>query len=331
MKVPFALFAEYAVAKPDGAFYIVAGGADAMECDEFPHRLDRLSLAVKVIVEPAERLIPSFITIRFVGPNGEAFAPFTDITITPQPVASHSESVAVNFVYNLMSVVLPRPGEYVATVNLQDAELARASFRARGKGTQTVAASGISEYQAAFTAFQSGEVERAEALFRQLVARVPAWSLAQNALGFVLLTRGDASAALDRFMDAKRLEAGNPELLDVNVACCYYVLRDYQKALSDLEYCLRTYTLSSLSLLLAIHADRLVPTTLSTAGDYVALLALNAGWSALRAHDYTVARTYLTLCRASIDVEGAPRQLTESLDDAIDLLPQDDRQGPQTN
>lgn len=322
MRVPLALLAEYAVVKSDGSFYVIAGGFDTVQFASYPQTLDRLSLAVKVSLDVGERTRPNLITLQFHGPDGTSFAPPTDVAIAPN--AGSTLPPIFNFVYNLTAVRLERQGMYEVRVLSGAEEKAATSFQARtveGRAASTEARASL--YGDAFRAYRVGDTATAERLFRALVDENPSWALARNALGFIMLAKGDGAAALEHFQTAQQLGAGIPDMLDVNVACCHYLLGHWQRALDDFEYALRTHTMSSPPIFLAaINEDGVVPVELATAGDYVALVALNAGWSAIRLRQIDAAQRHLRNCRASIDDEGAPLELSDSLQQAEAALNQ---------
>ena len=319
MRVPVAMMAEYAATKADGGFYVVAGGFDGLVCDRFPYTVPHLSVALKLVLEPAEQH-GTIVTLRFVCPNDEAFVDAVDLAIRPVEPAMGDNEAVVNVVYNLVNVVLKSPGRHTMTVTRAGHDLSSSWFTARPPSTVSAPTVGVPEYQMAFETFRRGDAEQSEVLFRALVEKMPAWGLAHNALGFVLLARGNASAALDSFHEAERLQATTPDLLQMNMGCCLYLMGAFADALRYFEACLHRKVVSTPAILMVIVGARPEQVDVETPGDYVMLASLNAGWSALSLRDQTAAARHLNVARASMDPETTSQTFIDAMAMADEAL-----------
>jgi hypothetical protein len=72
------------------------------------------------------------------------------------------------------------------------------------------------------------------------------------------------------------------ELLEANIASCYYLLGNAEASLALFENCLNARSFSGASVLHGLSSDGLFLVSLPSAGAYARLMALNAGWSAMR-------------------------------------------------
>jgi tetratricopeptide (TPR) repeat protein len=299
MRIPSILIAEYAVAKPDGRFYIVGGGFDKVDAPTFPHTIDRLSLAVRAEIESSDPPGPTTLNVVFTDPQGNELFKRRQVTITLRAAATFP--APVNLVWDYAPVTLRGPGIYTLSVSFQAREVANAQLTANGPTSELEARE--AEYSTAFQAYARGDVAKGEQLVRALADKEPGWYLAQNALGFILLAQGKASEALRRFEDARRLGYLQLEILDVNVACCRYLLGDVAGALAGFEECLRTHSITGGSAILTgLNGDEVFTIHVETPQEYLALVGANAAWSALRDRNLDVARRYLQLARTFSDV-----------------------------
>jgi hypothetical protein len=310
MRIPMVLIAEYAVAKSDGSFYIVGGGFDAVNVASFPHTMDRLSLAVRAAIESSDPPDPTVLTARFTDPQGaELFKPL-QVTVTLRPEATLPATV--NLVWNFAPVPIRIAGVYTVGVYFQGREVANAQFTARG---QAGAGPRDSDYVTAFQAYAAGDVGKAEQLMRALAEREPTWSTSQNALGFILLARGEAREALAYLEESRRLGYAQSEVLNVNIACCHYLLGHRDIALTGFQECLHSQTLRTAAILAGLNDDSVFTIHVQTPQEYFALVALNATWSALP-NNLGAAREYLQLARTLSDLAEREPGFTASLDAA---------------
>jgi hypothetical protein len=319
MRVPVAMMAEYATTKTDGGFYVVAGGFDSLECDHFPYTVPHISIALKLILEPVEQH-GAIVTLRFIGPDDQAFVDAVDIAIRPVAPAMGDNEAVVSVVYNLVNVALKSPGRHTMTVSLAGHDLSSCWFTARSPSTASPSTVGVAEYQRAFEAFGRGDLQQAETLFHALVGEMPLWGLAHNALGFVLLARDNPSAALDSFREAERLQATAPDLLQMNMGCCRYLMGAFADAIRNFQACLHRKVVSTPAILMAIVGDGLEQVSVVTPGEYVMLASLNAGWSALRLRDQPTAERHLNVARASMDPETTSQTFMSAMAKAEEAL-----------
>jgi tetratricopeptide (TPR) repeat protein len=159
----------------------------------------------------------------------------------------------------------------------------------------------------AYHAFFAGRLERAEELVRAVVDRYPSVAGGQNNLGFLLLIEGRYEEAQTHLERAAQLDYDLREVLDFNVACCRYALGDFGAALEGFRGCLAHPSISD-AVLCVVTEEALNPIALTSAADYVALTALNAGWAALRGGARGQALEYLQIARSGLQTASTERQ-----------------------
>jgi tetratricopeptide (TPR) repeat protein len=206
------------------------------------------------------------------------------------------------------------------TVSVAGRELSSSWFTARPSSGDTGTPAGAAEYQAAFDAFKRGDAEQAEAIFRAILQKMPAWGLAHNALGFILLARGNATAALASFREAERLQATVPDILQMNIGCCLYLMGAFADAVRNFEACLHRKVVSTPAILMVIVGDGFEQVEVVTPGDYVMLASLNAGWGALSLRDLATAQRHLNVARASLDPETTSQTFVNAMIKADEAL-----------
>ncbi|HVD03834.1 MAG TPA: hypothetical protein VNF75_06845 [Candidatus Dormibacteraeota bacterium] len=142
--------------------------------------------------------------------------------------------------------------------------------------------------QVARQAFMAADYDQATRLFRVATELDPDSAVAENNLGFLLLSQGDAQRAIDHFERAERLTFEDPMFLTMNFGCAKYLLGDYAAAS---EYFAQTLKLPAPSggWLLQIRDNELELLDLAAPADYIGLGALNGGWNALRQGDIRLA------------------------------------------
>lgn len=169
----------------------------------------------------------------------------------------------------------------------------------------------------AYHEFFAGRLAEAQSLVRAVVERYPLVAGGHNNLGFLLLVDGRYEDALRHLQRASQLEFDEREVLDFNLACCRYALGDFTDALEGFAACLAK-PLASDAVLCVIADQTLSALTLKSAADYVALCALNAGWSAVRGETRTRALDFLEIARSgrqtmSKDPQGFERRSAQEI------------------
>jgi tetratricopeptide (TPR) repeat protein len=140
-----------------------------------------------------------------------------------------------------------------------------------------------------YRAFLDGDAATARAVFADITRRFPTSAAAHNNLAFLALSSGDHHAALNGFHRAEELGYSDRWLLRPNLSCCLYLAGDLPAARAGFEEAMRTETPSE-GVLFAIGANELAAIRVKAPLDYIALMALNAGWSALRTGELEDAR-----------------------------------------
>ena len=216
-------------------------------------------------------------------------ASFTLLSDRIQP----DEPVYFHFVYNMENITFPEEGSYAYSIAVDDNHVGNVPlrvFKVPGPVPRVLAAS--RKLSAGYEAFAGGDVAKAQQAFEEVVAEFPEISGGHNNLGFVLLGQAKAEGALVAFLKARELRFPQPELLEANMACAYYLLRNAAAAALLFEQCLRTYGFAGTAILYGIEEARLFTVHLQSASDYVSLMMLNASWSALASGDRESAARY---------------------------------------
>ena len=302
--VPLAVLADHAIAHPaDQRLYMLGGGIREMEFFAFPAKVNELALALGLEFS-ADDLQTDSHSLRIESSGPEPDPPVKPISATldvPRDPAHPDQSVYFHAVYNLVDITLPREGEYIFSVFVDEQLCAQVPLRA-----QLAIGDLPAELQAdlllneGYRSFAAGDIAAAESIFRDVSTRFPDVAGGHNNLGFLLLGQGHADGALSSFGRARELAYVHPELLDVNMGCCHYLLRDYVSARLFFDQCLRSRGFQGAeAMLFAIHETSLFPVTLHSAADYTALVMLNGAWSALRAGDRPTAMRYIAGAESS--------------------------------
>jgi len=295
LRVPIALLAEFALAHADGRLYVTGGGIRFYPSPTFPATISRLSFAIGVEFESSDLAAVHTVEIRAVGPTGDSVVKPVTMSFKPLPNPSHPyQPVYFHFVYNMENVVLPTEGEYSFSVLLDGNEAEAVPLRAvMAEGPVPAALESRIRLAEGVEAFGQGDAARAEAVFRDLVARFPGLAEAYNNLGFVLLANGDPAGALDPFKRAAELGFERPELLDANIACCHYLMDHLAEAVALFRQCIEERSFPSGAILFGIKESELFVVRLLSAADYASLMMLNAAWSARRAGDRDASARYV--------------------------------------
>lgn len=286
MKVTVALLADHAVAQDDGKVYVLGGGLDRHVSATFPCTIS-LALVVKVAFTSAECGREHRLVSRILAPSGQEARPAVVYPLRPvlRPEVP-GDVVSVPFVQNVKDLPLSEPGVYAFLIGVEDAEteLARLELVAlQGPNLRGPAADVLTQsLNAGFQAFDAGHVDAAVTIYEKAAADFPNSPDVHNNLGFTLLVARQPERATQAFAEAARLGYPQNELLQANRACCAYLSGAYEEALEGFQTLLQTRLGSAFAVLCAIQGDDLHPLWLSSAGDLVALAALNAGWASVR-------------------------------------------------
>jgi hypothetical protein len=323
MRIPLALLADHASAhQTDGKLYVIGGGIKVLPFAVFPAIQPQLSLALGIEVAPDELGMDHTLTIESRSPMDEAVSQPVSVTFSVLPGNDPSRPGYFHFVSNMDNVGFPVEGDYVFAIAIDAEQLAQITVRAERSDDAKLAAEVAAQTQAGkllaagYEAFNRGEVDAAEAAFKILVDRFPNLPGGHNNLGFVLLARGEATAALEAFTKAKQLGYPQDEIGDANVACALYLAGDAAGALRGFVDCLQTHIFSTPATLFGIGASGLFPVVLASAAEYASLMALNAAWSAAGAGDASAAARYLASARAgelSLEGDETDRLFVESV------------------
>jgi hypothetical protein len=305
MRIPLALLADYATAhQTDGKLYVTGGGVRSLPFAVFPAIQPHLALALGIEVGPAELGRDHTLTIEASGPTDEAIFRPVSVTFTVQPGKDPTKAGYFHFVSNMDNVSFPAEGDYAFLIAIDAEQLERVEVRAErsSDAQRAIEANALPEANAllrdGYAAFNRGDTADAEAMFRTLAARFPKVADGHNNLGFVLLAKGDAAAALEAFAEARQLGYLQNEINDANVACALYLSGDAAAALRVFTDCLQTHVFRTPATLFCIGPSGLFPVELKSAADYASLMALNAAWSAQSAGDASATAHYLDGARA---------------------------------
>jgi hypothetical protein len=307
-----AFLAEYALAHEDGRVYVVGGLLDAVNLAGFPGQLPHLSLVLKVKFSPDECGKGHVISFAGSNPGGDRLVGPALLPVVPALTAGkHDEDVPFSCVFNMRDLILKAPGTYTFTVTVDETEVQTLNLTAApiaetmravssvirtppvtihseavqvagAPPDQTIGSPGWRNIEAGYAAFAAGHLPEAETAFRSAVELLASLPQAHNNLGFILLLMGKADEALARFGTAARLGYPEPEVLDANMACAEFASGNYEAALAGFTKCLTSARVRSTAYLVAIDDAQFHSVEVRAAGDYVALMALNAGWSATK-------------------------------------------------
>lgn len=324
MKVVLATLADFAIAHEDGKFYITGGGIEALRFGSFPTSPIHLSLAVAVKFSEQECGQQQLLRVIPTGPAPQFQHP---MALPVLPMQRPEESGATfQFVYNMRELKFSTPGTYEFRILGGNEELAVIPLFVQEISipgpTQSAVGGGLIELAVGLEAFKTGDLIRAEQLFRQFTLTQPEIALGHNNLGFVLLAQQRASEALGELQRARELGLlDNPELTEANIACCEYLLEGYAEALSGFEKCFAEFSTNKAVILFGIRGERLFLVHPSAPGEYLALMALNIAWSAFRSGDREKAHGMLLVCDSTNGTSPHPDQgIIESGSELRELL-----------
>jgi tetratricopeptide (TPR) repeat protein len=160
-----------------------------------------------------------------------------------------------------------------------------------------------------FAALDANDLEDAERTARAVIGQMPTYGMAYNTLGFLLLGRGLVRDALDAFHRAEELSPDRLELIEANIASCQYVLGNAAASSALFDNCLNVRSFAQGGILHGISGANLFLVSVQSQEGYSQLMALNAGWSALRAGRAEIAESRAAiasgLMRIGTDVDVA--------------------------
>jgi tetratricopeptide (TPR) repeat protein/transcriptional regulator with XRE-family HTH domain len=145
-----------------------------------------------------------------------------------------------------------------------------------------------------FVAYENGNTEEALRIFQAATERFPNSSVAWNNYGFVLLTQGQYRQALGALQRAAELGPDDEAITLFNIACCHYMVGEYNLAFEGFRACMRL-TPPTRALLNIVDGKQVVRIDVRAAGDYMALVALNAAWSAFQAGNMRAVNEYRSI------------------------------------
>lgn len=292
--VLIAFIADYAVAHPDRKFYVVGGGIRTLDFTSLPARYDRLCLAVMLLFGRKEFGSQQVIAIRTHNPSDQPFAPSYALTFVPEPTTRDSDSVTFPFVYNLNDVRFDGPGEHRFTVSVNTEVVASlpVSIGVSELGLPGIGLPWSHELQQGFEAFAAGNAGLAESIFRELISKYPGVADAHNNLGYVLLNAGRPDEARTELLEGERLGYSRRDVLESNLGCCSYLLREFDVALEHYRRCILQPGVGGQSQLFGLGAAHPFNFIVASVGDYVAVASLNAGWCCARSGRFADAAGY---------------------------------------
>lgn len=302
MKVVVALLADHAVAQNDGKVYVLGGGLDSHISATYPAKIS-VAVVLKIAFSPSECGREHRFELRILSPGGEQLRPSLVLPLLPvlRPEAPGNE-VSFPFVQNVKDLDLVEPGTYSFVLRLEDAEdeLAHVDLNAlRGPSLRSSAANALNaSLNAGFEAFDAGHIDAALTIFTTAATDFPNSPDVHNNLGFTLMTALRPEEALSAFEEARRLGYPQLELLQANRACCLYLSGAYEDSLEQFQMLMKMRLTSSVAILCALTEDAVLPVWLTSAGDLVALAALNASWSAVRAGHLARAHEFAQMATA---------------------------------
>ena len=311
------MLADYALAHDDGKLYITGGGITSLPFDQFPATQKRLALALSIELSRSEFDRAHELRIIAAGPASPPFKARA-FQFSRKSSGPEKDFETVNFVSSMDDVVFNAPGLYSFNVRIDDQKLAEVRVKVQRKVAPAVtepvpATEAASFVDSGFTAFAAGDIAGAEQLFRSAITVLPTWAPPHNNLGFALLLSGAADEALHEFEQARRFGYEQDEITEANVGCALYLSRQYESAHAKFVECLRTRGLKGPSILYGIDGDSLFIENVRSAGEYSALMSINAAWSAKRVGDDAAAQQYRNVAEATATTLSLSKRFDTSL------------------
>lgn len=283
MKPTVFFLADYAIAHSDGKFYVTGGFLRKVALPFLPAEYAHLSLGVRIEFEQQEMSGQYLIEIQSQGPGTSGFVKPYSLRYRPGSV-SNDDPPVLQFVYQMEEVPFARPGRHTLSLRVDEVEVASLGFDVEvTTGAGPTADELALMLQLGVTAFSRGEKDEAEAIFKEILKVQPTSAAAINNVAFVHLAQGRPQEALGEFQEAAGLEFDMPELLNANIACCHYLLGEFQRAQELFAQSAAESLVSARSVLFGIDDQELFTVHLESASEYIGLMFLNASWSALKA------------------------------------------------
>ena len=277
------LLGDFATTDDQGRVWAAGVGIDVLTVPALPHTRPNLALVARLHFEPGELGRAVHIEIRSLDPAGSAIHPAHLLLVEPQRDDSRPErSVPFQFVVHFRDLQFRTEGRHsfqlLAAGNLIETADLWLTVRpeTRGPGADIV----NQLLSRGYRAFLDGDPVTARSLFEDIVQRFPTSAAAHNNLGFMALSSGEHDTALREFRRAEELGYGDRWLLRPNMACCLYLAGDLPAAASGFEDAMLGENPGE-GVLFAIGGTELFSIQVKAPLDYIALMALNATWSAL--------------------------------------------------
>lgn len=112
MRVELAFLADYAVANPDGKFYVIGGGIQRVESHEYPTTIPLVSLVVRIRYEPEESAKQFPVRLEAFDPAGSRLMEIrAELWSRPNPDGPDLPTFG-HLVLSLQGMELRTPGTY---------------------------------------------------------------------------------------------------------------------------------------------------------------------------------------------------------------------------
>jgi hypothetical protein len=289
MKVLMAFLAHSAMAHNDGTISTLNGGIHGLGFTAFPARHEQLALACKIQFDVTEIDQDQTVSVRSLDPAGRMFQPLVGLGVVPK-VVGNSSVAYFHFSYNMTNLRFETPGTYRFTisgtggVSLNEIELRVDTIELPAPVEVGASQTLNGALQRGFNTFTQGKVEEAKAIFEGLAERFPESPDALNNLGFTELATRRVPEALNAFQLAR--ERGYPlsEVVAANIATCHYLLGNYEQAVNDFLSLINQPLTSAGCVLFGLGSASYSLVNLVSSADFLALMALNASRSLLRAN-----------------------------------------------
>jgi len=309
------MLADYALAHEDGKLYVTGGGLHELRFGRLPAVYARVCLALEMQFDPSELGVAHFFVIDATDPLGQPYIKQQALTITSPPASAQATSNRTQLVYNMLNLTFQHEGEYVFNVRVGDEAQAALPLRVTVvPGSSTEMSALLHRVEEGFAAFGASDLDAAEEHFLAVTETMPSLAVAHNNLGFVRLSKGKVEEALATFKKAQETGFDRLELLEANIACCYYLLGNADASLALFENCLNARSFSAVAVLHGLSSGGLFLVSLPSAGAYTRLMALNAGWSAMRTGRNDLAGRYLGMALGLMAIP-ADQQLIQAIEE----------------
>jgi tetratricopeptide (TPR) repeat protein len=307
VRLTLAFLADFALAHPDGKLYVTGGGLHQLRFAALPGIYPYMSLALEVQFDPTERSVFQAVDIEVLDPRGEAFlkAPALSVGLPPSSIevtGSHAQ-----LVINWHNLTFHHEGQYVFNVRIGTGPRTSIPLEVvLDPGSATSISAVHQTLEQGFAAFTAGDLDAAEQRFRAAIDAIPTLGVAHNDIGFVQLTKGLVEEALISFNRALETGFDRLELLEANMACCFFRLGNYEASLALFQNCLSIRSFSGGAVLHGLGPQGLFLVSLPSAGTYTRLMGANAAWSAHRAGRDELAERFLAMAEGIVGLPEDP-------------------------